>query len=981
MFLTIKQWCVRHKVVCWVVAGLALLYILAGFIATPMAVHYALKNKVSPALNRLVVAETVRANPFTFSLRLAGLSVLDRDQGPFVHLGHLYVNVDPLSSLFKWGVVVKSVEIENPNVHVVRTAADQFNFSDLIPPSDQKIRNEDVASSKPLRFILNALMLSRGKIQYTDRAQALPFSTTLSGMNISIDQFDTEPDAASTIFRISARTESDEALKISGQADVDPLTVTSEVHLGGLVVAKYAPYYNDYFNATVVDGTVVLDAQVNWSEDIQRIEDTTLAISKLALNSNSGESLMAVQRFKVADAVIDLKKQEIQLGRVSTGDGDIHIQMNGDGRLNLKTAFTPSASKGTDSSKSSNESVSTDDSAWVVNLPEFSMENYTVRYQDQQTNPEANIVLDQVNLDAKDLSTRRDGLGTAALAFNWGDKGNLKLAGEVGLSPLAAKMKVDANALDIRPLQPYITPHVKLVVTSGHFDTKGELTIISKDNQQDIQYAGMAALSQLKTVDKEKARDFLNWKSLYLNGLEFGTAPFRLNINEVALTDFFNRLIIYADGSSNLAAIMGDKKEAPTESVKGDDAPVADGKPATETGDNDIRIKTVTLQGGSVDFSDLLIKPNVRLPMAQIAGRISGLDTIKENKADVLLKGIVGRNVPMEIKGQINPLIERPFVDLTIGLSGVDLSPFTPYSGKYLGYKLKKGQLSLDLTYRVDDNKLSAKNKVLLNQLTLGETVESPTATKLPIKLALALLKDRQGNIDLDLPMTGDLDDPEFSIGGIVIKMFVNLIVNIASSPFAALGSLFGGGEELAFVEFESGQSIIPEESIGKLETLTKILFERPALKMEIQGQVSPEKDMDGLRRQRFEEQIKAVKLKSMMSKGQKAVPAAQIELTGEERDKIVKKVYGAAKLPKPRDEKGKVKKLSPAEMEKLLYTAIEISADDLRLLAHQRAQAAKQYLVTQGKVEVNRLFIVEPKMETSDTGEEMQSRVKFNLT
>ncbi|MEJ2158832.1 MAG: hypothetical protein P8X96_26175 [Desulfobacteraceae bacterium] len=268
---------------------------------------------------------------------------------------------------------------------------------------------------------------------------------------------------------------------------------------------------------------------------------------------------------------------------------------------------------------------------------------------------------------------------------------------------------------------------------------------------------------------------------------------------------------------------------------------------------------------------------------------------------------------------------------------------------------------------------------MLLNQLTLGETVQSPTATKLPIKLALALLKDRQGNIDLDLPVSGDLDDPEFSIGGIVIKMFVNLIVGVVSSPFKVLGALFGGGEELAYLDFDAGQSRLPEQNLEKLDTLAKILYERPGLNLEIQGQVNPAEDIDGLRRLRFDAQLKASKLKKLMAGGKKAVPLEQIHLNVEERGKLVKKAYDAAQFPKPRDEKGALKKLSPEEMEKLLYTAIEITEDDLRLLAHQRASAAKGYLVDPGKVKVERLFIVEPKVDAGE--EDARSRVKFNFS
>lgn len=185
----------------------------------------------------------------------------------------------------------------------------------------------------------------------------------------------------------------------------------------------------------------------------------------------------------------------------------------------------------------------------------------------------------------------------------------------------------------------------------------------------------------------------------------------------------------------------------------------------------------------------------------------------------------------------------------------------------------------------------------------------------------------------------------------------------------------------MAYLDFDSGQSVIPNDNRGKLDTLAKILYERPGLNLEIQGQVHPKEDIDGLRRVRFDEQLKSAKLKTMVARGKKAVPLGQIQLTLEERHKLVKKAYQTAPFPKPRDEKGKLKKLGPEEMEKLLFTAIEITNDDLRLLAHQRASAAKEYLANQGKVEVQRLYIIEPDIEKSAPKEERLSRVKFNLT
>jgi len=976
----LQQWYARHKLLTWVITGLLLTYTLAGFVAAPLAIHHVLKKKGSQALGRDVQAETVRFNPYTFSLRLTGLSVSGVD-GPLVRIGVFYVNVDPLISLFKWGVVVNSVEIRRPKVHIVRGADRRFNFSDLALLSAKTPATENAAPSKPLRLVLNAFVLSDGEILFQDKAQPLPFESTVSALKVALNRMDTMPDAGAAPYHVSARTEAGETLEVEGRVDLDPLTAEADIRLGGMVLGKYRPYYQSMLQAQVSKGVLGLDATVYWAQDRQSIDDILLTLTGLALVSQQGEPLVAIPRLRMEDASVDLKKRAVQLGRISSRSGEIDAQINPAGLLNLQTAFAPQSGEKAASPALEAENGSTPPLPWMVRLPEMALRDYTVRFKDRQTTPAANIPISRINIGVKDLSTQKDQRGTTELTLRWADQGALKVQGSVGLMPLQADLQVAMDGLDLRPLQPYINSHLQLVVTEGYFDTQGAFKIASGDAQMDIQYAGQAAVNKFRSVDKVKAGEFLSWKSLYINGLELGTAPFRLTINEVALTDFFNLLIINPDGTSNLAAIMGRQQEPLEGAQRPAKTPAGESTLKQEKDAARIGINTVTLQGGKVDFRDLYVKPNVRLPMTRIGGRVSGLDAFKEHRADVLLKGMVSGSVPMEIKGQVNPLIEKPYVDLTIALNGVDLSPFTPYSGKYLGYALEKGQLSLDLVYRVADNKLAAQNKVLLSQLTLGESVSSPEATKLPIKLALALLKDRQGNIDLDLPVGGDLNDPEFSIGGIVVKMFVNLIVGIVSSPFKMLGAIFGGGEELAYLDFDYGQSLITVENSGKLDTLAKILYERPGLKLEIQGQINPDEDIAGLRRLRFEEQLRAFKLKTMVAKGVKAIPTDQIKITMEERQRLVQKAFAAAKFPKPRDEKGNLKKLNAEEKEKLLFTAIAVTPGDLRLLAHRRASAAKDYLIDHGKVEAQRLFIVEPESERAASKEELRSRVKFNLT
>ena len=218
-----------------------------------------------------------------------------------------------------------------------------------------------------------------------------------------------------------------------------------------------------------------------------------------------------------------------------------------------------------------------------------------------------------------------------------------------------------------------------------------------------------------------------------------------------------------------------------------------------------------------MDFSDHFIKPNYNARFQDLGGRVSGLESFAEKRADVLLEGMWGSHAPVKITGQINPLIENPYVDLNLNISDIELSPFSPYSGKYIGYILEKGKLTFNVAYRMENRKQEATNGIYINQLTLGDSVESPDAVSLPIKLAIALLKDREGNIVLDLPVSGSLDDPQFKIGKMVLTILKNLIVKIVTSPFAALGALAGGGEGLSYLEFDAGISEINAENGQKM--------------------------------------------------------------------------------------------------------------------------------------------------------------------
>jgi hypothetical protein len=456
-----------------------------------------------------------------------------------------------------------------------------------------------------------------------------------------------------------------------------------------------------------------------------------------------------------------------------------------------------------------------------------------------------------------------------------------------------------------------------------------------------------------------------------------------INIGEIALTDFFSRLILNKDGRLNVADIVRkpDAEAAPKPESKPDETKVAGKAPAKDAAPAKppvpIKIAKITLQNGTVNFSDFFVKPNYTVNLTKLGGRVSGLSSAADTVADMEVRGKYANSAPVQILAKLNPLAAKSYLDLKADITGVDLTGFSPYSGKYAGYAIEKGKLSLNVAYKLENNQLAAENRLFIDQFTFGDKIESPDATKLPVNLAISLLKNNRGEIDLNLPISGALDDPQFSIGGLVIKVIVNLFVKAVTSPFALLGSMFGGGEELSNVEFAVGRAGIDAVATKKLESLAKALVERNSLKLEVTGRADPESDKEGVKRVAIERAMKAEKLKDLKKAGE-GNSLDEIDIAPEEYKAYLTRAYKEAKFPKPRNVVGLQKDLPVEEMEKLMLTNLPASDDDIKTLADRRAEAVQGWLVEQGKVPPERVFLLPPKVEHDDKGK--GSRADFSL-
>jgi hypothetical protein len=325
----------------------------------------------------------------------------------------------------------------------------------------------------------------------------------------------------------------------------------------------------------------------------------------------------------------------------------------------------------------------------------------------------------------------------------------------------------------------------------------------------DIRYAGDLSVVDLTTLEKQRQTDLLKWKNLSFEEIETIVNPFSLSIKTISLSDYYARVAINPDKSTNIQAVLADDgKKKPEKQPKEQKKPAkSNEKPA------DIKIGKIVFKGGTLDFTDKTISPNFSTRMLNVSGKLTGLTSQNMKSADFGLKGNLGVGAPIDISGKISPLAKEFFADVQVRCRNIETSPATPYTNKYVAHPINKGKLNLDLSYLIDKRKLDAQNKVLIDQLTFGDKVESKDAVKVPVTIAVALLTDRKGQINLDIPVSGSLDDPKFSVWPIVWDVLLNIITKAALSPFKLLSSLTGGGEELSYVEFEPRSE---ERRVGK---------------------------------------------------------------------------------------------------------------------------------------------------------------------
>jgi len=612
-----------------------------------------------------------------------------------------------------------------------------------------------------------------------------------------------------------------------------------------------------------------------------------------------------------------------------------------------------------------------------VVIEAFELDNGTLYYRDNGLKTLFQFSLMDIQVRGSHFSTLPHEEGHIMLRCSLPARGTAELSGSFRVEPIfTAHLDVNINQLILPPFQAYSEQFLNVKIAKGNLSTQGKWQLEKVlDRDMTFHFSGDASLNRFSFLDTGQYNDLLSGDSLSAKGIELHY-PFALRIKDIILNKFYSRLVINEDGTFNMQHLVKEQENLST--IQGEKNEFPQG--ASQT-DQDISIGRIILQSGTVNFLDQSIQPNFSTKLVEVAGDVSGLSSSDSSQGKVTVKGKWDHYAPLDIRGQINPFGKDLFMDLKADVRDVDLPPVTPYAGKYFGYEIEKGKLSFAVQYRIDKRKLDSTNQIFLDQLTFGKKVSSTDATPLPVSLAVSLLKDRHGQIKLDIPVYGTLDDPEFSVWKIIWKVIENILIKAAASPFSLLGAVFGAGEELSYVEFNYGNDFIDDEMRQRIHVLSKALAEHQEMKLEIEGYVDPDNDREALKKKSLEREMKVLKFNSMERRGKNITTPEDVIWEHEEYEVYLRKIYGERTFSKPRNMIGMEKTLPPAEMEKLIYAHMVIKDDDLRLLADQRAKSLKEAILALGEVEAERVFIVSSNYADPPVKEGLKkSRVDFRL-
>lgn len=931
--------------------ALVALYALLGFLILP-GIALRVANQQLTAYSTVPAhLQRLEFNPFSLELTLWGLKV-GEPGAEQVGFERLYANLQ-LDSLWTGALHLVAVELDKPRTEVLFDKSGKLNLTGLfkLPANDTPAAQE--AASEPFALRIGSIKLVEGYLHFKDLRPSQPIEFLYDSMNLELQNLSTLPDDQADMTLV-ANSPQGGRIDWRGSIGLSPISSQGSLKVTDAQMSVWWPYVRDSVPLVLENGVLSLSADytLNLAKQTElKLDNVAVQVAPFAVSTPDGRPLVRLERLDISETSVDLVKQRVSVGKVRSRKLETWAAREADGELDWQKSFASPAGQQAPRDVPASEPAK----PWQVLLKDVQLRDYLIHLADRVPNDEVALDVGPLNLDLHDFDSLNGHPFTLKLDTGLGKQGRLQASGEVTLAPVTARLNVSTKDVDLRIAQAYISPLIRLEMRSGMLDSEVAVQL-SGTEPLALTVTGRAEVDQLHTLDTLKERDFVKWQHLTLEGLDYRHGD-RLDIQGVKLEQPYARFMINEDRTTNIDDLLIPQPVQPVGSASAKQ-PADSGKPLG------IRVGAVDINNGSANFADFSLTPNFATAVQQLNGRIGTLDNRQAKPARIDIQGKVDRYAPVTIAGALNPFDPMASLDITTSFKRVELTTLTPYSGKFAGYRIRKGRLNLDLHYLITKGQLKAENKLLVEQLQLGDKVDSPDAVDLPLRLAIALLKDSQGRIAIELPVSGDLNSPQFSVMPIVWQTLRNLMARAAQAPFKFIGGLVSGGgsEDLSTVSFSPGSDELSADAQAALMKLAAALKERPTLRLEIEGTSAQASDGPLIAEQRLEREYQSTYYKMAQRRGDK-VPATAAEMKVPDDDKaaMLEAIYRTRLKGQPPVEWEQLE--STARTAKLREAVLKSWAANnalLRQLGQARAGSIKDFLVDKGQLADARVYFID---------------------
>ncbi len=823
-----RAWLDYRRKRFWAVAVL-LAYGLAGFFVVPPILRGQVVSALSKSLERPVTLDRAGFNPFTLGVDLYGLKITEKDGAALLGFDRLHVRLSP-SSLWKWAWSFGNITLEGFKGDIIRYAQGDTNLGRLVQTlSPKKNPTKPARDEQGTRLIISHLSIKNAGATFTDRDQPTPFTTRIGPVSAEIDHFTTLPDETGKQ-HILIDLEKGATLEVSSQSSLDPLMSTGHIKAKGPYLPLLARYLDDVLKVSVPTG--LLDAELDYRLEEKQEGALSMAVDHLnlsvtdltALESDGAQPFLTLPKLQLAGGHFAWPERQAGADSLTLDRLDVAVRRE-DGQI------APLSTLINSSPQEQNQTASKPED-WSVALGKVEVRKAKVAIEDKTLRQGGKVEIASLDLSVESLTNKADAAFPFTAAASLAPGGTVKIEGKATALPkLALDAKLTIADLPMAVAQPYLHDFAKVGIDDGKLDIEGNVTL---HDPEGLKIAGHGEVRALKLSDEVEKRPIVAWDKLSVDRYVYHQDKNELDISQVALASPFVRFQVAQDHSNNLGRIM-----VPATPARQAASGVPAGAPVKVT------VGKITVASGSADYGDASLPLPFATHITNLQGQISALSSAALSASNVSLKGQVDQYGEANIYGKVNPFQVGKGMKVNVVFRNVDFPGLSPYTVKFAGRRISKGKVDLDSQYSIEEGKLNGANKVVISEMELGERVDVPGAMDLPLELAISLLKDDEGKINLDLPVTGDINDPQFEMSGVIARAVGDVLGDLVTAPFRALAGLFGseGGDTLDHIDFMPGRSDLEPPEKEKIQRVAEILQKRSKIALVVSGVVDKEAD------------------------------------------------------------------------------------------------------------------------------------------